>query len=371
MARLWVEKDEDADEEGGVWSSFSARQMLLLCVGVPLEIQGFDISKSHVAMTIEQMQKTATGIRNTCITKTGVNAAVDDSYLLNVELVNGMKTGQYPEDHNLQCYAQCVMKTIRTFKNQKVDVDMVTKQIEMMMPMEWQEGMKAAARKCGALELLDNASQKGEFPPDPKLQCYFKCVLVLSKAMKNDQLRPEVMKTQAELMLTDDLSERIKVTIDKCAPSITSSDSCEAAWQFAKCYYETDSSGMTLAKADYGFQKYIHGMSPNVLETCIKESKLEADKDKLLTDETSVDPEKFSCFIACTLKNNGALANGEIQFNVLSELLKKLLPEKEDKVSERLEIIKSCLPEGTGSNDCERIGNIVKCVQIKLKEKGI
>lgn len=37
--------------------------------------------------------------------------------------------------------------------------------------------------------------------------------------MKNDQLRPEVMKTQAELMLSDDLSERIKETIDKCYPS--------------------------------------------------------------------------------------------------------------------------------------------------------
>ncbi|XP_035740320.1 uncharacterized protein LOC118449626 [Vespa mandarinia] len=279
------------------------------------------------AMTIEQMQKTATGIRNTCITKTGVKA----------ELVDGMKTGQYPEDHDLQCYTQCVMKTIRTFKNQKVDVDMVIKQVEMMMPIEWQDQMKAAARKCGALEpsddicvtafnyvkcyhksiviiktlnvevskinieksdsyslekmratillislfvvlanlynveskkmdmdqirnvvksarktcasqigaskeLLDNAAQKGEFPPDPKLQCYLKCIMVLSKAMKNDQLRPEVMKTQAELMLIDEISERIKETIDKCYPSITSSDACEASWQFAKCYYETDSS---------------------------------------------------------------------------------------------------------------------------------
>ncbi|XP_047361835.1 uncharacterized protein LOC124953878 [Vespa velutina] len=255
------------------------------------------------AMTIEQMQKTATGIRNTCITKTGVKA----------ELVDGMKTGQYPEDHDLQCYTQCVMKTIRTFKNQKVDVDMVIKQVEMMMPIEWQDQMKAAARKCGALEpsddicvtafnyvktsyslekmratillislfvvlanvynveskkmnmdqirnvvksarktcasqigaskeLLDNAAQKGEFPPDPKLQCYLKCIMVLSKAMKNDQLRPEVMKTQAELMLIEEISERIKETIDKCYPSITSSDACEASWQFAKCYYETDSS---------------------------------------------------------------------------------------------------------------------------------
>ncbi|XP_043504616.1 general odorant-binding protein 72-like [Polistes fuscatus] len=212
-------------------------------------------------MTLEQMQKTAVGIRNSCITKTGVKT----------ELVDGLKTGQFPEDHELQCYTQCVMKTIRTFKNQKVDVDMVIKQVEMMMPVDMQDAMKASAKKCGALEpaddicvtafnyvkcnynenpdilkifteLLDNASQKGEFPPDPKLQCYLKCIMTLSKAMRNDEFRPDVMKTQAELMLTEDLSERIKETIDKCFPSITSSDPCEAAWQFAKCYYETDSS---------------------------------------------------------------------------------------------------------------------------------
>ncbi|KAL2745766.1 general odorant-binding protein 56d-like [Vespula maculifrons] len=230
---------------------------------------------------------------------------------------------------------------------------------------------KTCASQVGASkELLDNASQKGEFPPDPKLQCYFKCVLILSKAMKNDQLRPEVMKTQAELMLTNDLSERIKVTIDKCFPSITSSDSCEAAWQFAKCYYETDSSIVTSAKSEHGFNKYLQAQSPDVMEKCLKESKLEAEKDKLLTDETSVDPEKLACFMACTLKENGSLVNGEIKFDVLSELIKKLLPNKEDRTSERLEIIQNCLPEGTGSNDCEKIGNIIKCVQIKLKEKG-
>ncbi|XP_014604975.1 PREDICTED: general odorant-binding protein 56d [Polistes canadensis] len=102
---------------------------------------------------------------------------------------------------------------------------------------------KTCANQVGASkELLDNASQKGEFPPDPKLQCYFRCIMTLSKAMRNDEFRPDVMKTQAELMLTEDLSERIKETIDKCYPSITSSEPCEAAWQFAKCYYETDSS---------------------------------------------------------------------------------------------------------------------------------
>lgn len=91
-------------------------------------------------------------------------------------------------------------------------------------------------------DLLDNSSQKGEFPPDPKLQCYLKCVMTLSKAMRNDVLRPDVMKTQADLMLNEDLSERVKDAIDVCFPSVTSSDPCEAAWQFAKCWYEKDST---------------------------------------------------------------------------------------------------------------------------------
>ncbi|KAI4473196.1 hypothetical protein M0802_016262 [Mischocyttarus mexicanus] len=66
---------------------------------------------------------------------------------------------------------------------------------------------KTCANQVGASkELLDNAAEKGEFPPDPKLQCYLKCIMTLSKAV------------------------------------ITSSDPCEAAWQFSKCYYETDSS---------------------------------------------------------------------------------------------------------------------------------
>ncbi|KAK2586404.1 hypothetical protein KPH14_010689 [Odynerus spinipes] len=98
------------------------------------------------AMSLEQMRKTAMGIRNSCITKTGATA----------ELVDGMKSGQFPEDRNLQCYTQCVMKAIRTFKNGKIDVDMVVKQVDMMMPTELQEGMKITARKCGSLEPSDD-----------------------------------------------------------------------------------------------------------------------------------------------------------------------------------------------------------------------
>ncbi|XP_047361392.1 uncharacterized protein LOC124953684 [Vespa velutina] len=127
---------------------------------------------------------------------------------------------------------------------------------------------------------------------------------------------------------------------------------------------------VTLAESDYGFNKYLNALPSNVQEKCLKESNLEAEKDKLLTDETSVDPEKLSCFIACTLKENGVLVNGEIKFDVLTEIIEKLLPKKEEKAAERLEITRSCLSEGTGSNDCEKIGRLIKCIQIKLKEKG-
>lgn len=40
------------------------------------------------------------------------------------------------------------------------------------------------------------------------------------------------------------------------------------------------------------------------------------------------------------------MVNGEIKFDVLSEIMQKLFSKKEERVSERLEIIQNCLPEG-------------------------
>lgn len=83
------------------------------------------------------------------------------------ELVDGMRRGEFPDDHDLQCYTTCIMKLLRTvseklkrflsskiyqvrwinlyntldaffpqFKNGNFDFDMIVKQLEITMPPE-------------------------------------------------------------------------------------------------------------------------------------------------------------------------------------------------------------------------------------------
>ncbi|XP_014604976.1 PREDICTED: uncharacterized protein LOC106787274 [Polistes canadensis] len=126
------------------------------------------------------------------------------------------------------------------------------------------------------------------------------------------------------------------------------------------------------AESDIAVKKYLKALPENVSAKCLKESNLEADKDKLLSDESTVDQGKLSCFIACTLKENGSLVNGEIKYDVLAELLSKLLTDKEDKLQERLELLKVCIPEGANSkNDCENVGKILQCKLSKAKQLGL
>lgn len=126
------------------------------------------------------------------------------------------------------------------------------------------------------------------------------------------------------------------------------------------------------AESDIGVHKYLNAVPENLLAKCLKESNLEADKDKLLSDESTVDQGKLSCLLACTLKENGVLVNGQIKFDVFSELLSKVLTNKEDKLQERLEIVKSCIPEGANlKNDCEKIGKILQCKLEKAKQMGL
>lgn len=101
---------------------------------------------------------------------------------------------------------------------------------------------KGCAKKSGASdEIVENAS-KGDFPPDPALQCYLKCLLDKSKATKNDMPDKSIMLQQADIMLNSNIVERFKEVVVICSDAVTSTEPCEAASQFIKCCYETDSS---------------------------------------------------------------------------------------------------------------------------------
>ncbi|XP_076172751.1 odorant binding protein 5 isoform X2 [Ptiloglossa arizonensis] len=109
------------------------------------------------AVSREQMEKMARSLRNSCLQK------IDTTE----ELVAGIRRGEFPDDYNLQCYTNCIMKAMRSFKNGDIDFNMITKQIDAMMPVEAAARIKDAIISC----------KSDEYDTDPckKTYQYVKC----------------------------------------------------------------------------------------------------------------------------------------------------------------------------------------------------
>lgn len=71
--------------------------------------------------------------------------------------------------------------------------------------------------------------------------CYMKCVLTQTKAMKGDEIMWDFFVKNARVMILDEYFPRITHLVETCKNEVTSTDGCEAAWQFSICTYATDS----------------------------------------------------------------------------------------------------------------------------------
>nr|QHN69061.1 odorant binding protein 4 [Sirex nitobei] len=118
--------------------------------------------------------------------------------------------------------------------------------VECAMTKEQLDSMIKALRKtCQSKTEVDTAildgMRRGEFPEDPKFQCYLKCLLKTSRAIRDDKLDLNMMLKQADIMIAGEFQERTKSVMRKCTAETSSSDMCVAAYQFFKCFWETDS----------------------------------------------------------------------------------------------------------------------------------
>ncbi|XP_072754280.1 odorant binding protein 5 [Anoplolepis gracilipes] len=109
---------------------------VLICI---IMIAFFAINHTDAVLTMEQIQKTAMTLRNTCVTKSHADPGA----------VEGMQTGNFPDDdQKLKCYTLCIMKAMRTWKNGRIDENMMVKQMDLMMPPEMAEPLKASTVTC-------------------------------------------------------------------------------------------------------------------------------------------------------------------------------------------------------------------------------
>ncbi|XP_049875574.1 general odorant-binding protein 19a-like [Pectinophora gossypiella] len=104
--------------------------VLLLIVSVSLEFA--------VAMTRAQLKKTLTIMKNQCKDKMGI----PESKIANIE------KGDFKEDPDVKCYVACVYKTIQVIKNDKLNMEMVMKQVDILYPPDMKAAVKATIKQC-------------------------------------------------------------------------------------------------------------------------------------------------------------------------------------------------------------------------------
>ncbi|XP_011875634.1 PREDICTED: general odorant-binding protein 69a-like [Vollenhovia emeryi] len=95
-------------------------------------------------------------------------------------------------------------------------------------------------------KMIENAN-KGNFSPDRKLKCYYKCMLLNTKVMKNDKLVEIAFKNIVELMMLDELQPDFIKGMDTCHSIATKSlEGCELAYEYIKCHYNFKPGNMFL-----------------------------------------------------------------------------------------------------------------------------
>ncbi|XP_017765649.1 PREDICTED: general odorant-binding protein 99b [Eufriesea mexicana] len=125
-----------------------------------ITLLAFVVLRPVASVSLEQMEKMAMNLRKSCLKKIDTTEA----------LVDGFRRGEFPDDYNLMCYTTCIMKLLRTFKNEKMDFDMMIKQVELSMPPENLPSVIDAINKCRHVEYTGDECQKTyQF-----VQCYYK-----------------------------------------------------------------------------------------------------------------------------------------------------------------------------------------------------
>ncbi|XP_046968257.1 uncharacterized protein LOC124535899 [Vanessa cardui] len=221
-------------------------------------------------MTRAQLKKTMTIMKNQCMPKNGVTN----------EQVGKIEQGVFLEDHDVMCYIACVYKTAQVVKNNRLDKDMISKQIDVLYPVEIREPIlsrliemdpkdfsifiilavlaggtdsmtrqqlkkstKMLKNNCMAkndvTEDMVGDIEKGKFIQEKSVMCYIACIYQMSQIVKNNKLNYEASLKQVDIMFPPDMKEAMKSSIEKCKDiSKKYKDICEASYWTAKCIYD-------------------------------------------------------------------------------------------------------------------------------------
>ncbi|EAT48980.1 AAEL000073-PA [Aedes aegypti] len=93
---------------------------------------------SESKSTMEQLAKASEMMRGVCVGKT--KAPLD--------LIDGLGRGEFVENKDLKCYANCVLEMMQAMRKGKVNADSAIKQVDLLIPPEIGEPTKKAFDMC-------------------------------------------------------------------------------------------------------------------------------------------------------------------------------------------------------------------------------
>ncbi|XP_026730664.1 uncharacterized protein LOC113495867 [Trichoplusia ni] len=106
-------------------------------VFVVISLISISIDVTH-GMTRQQLKKTMGVVKNQCMPKHSVTE----------EQVGRIEQGVFVENHNVMCYISCVYKNFQVMKNDRLDLNSILKQIDILYPPDIREPVKKAVFAC-------------------------------------------------------------------------------------------------------------------------------------------------------------------------------------------------------------------------------
>ncbi|XP_013191474.2 uncharacterized protein LOC106135659 [Amyelois transitella] len=94
--------------------------------------------QSCYGMTRAQLKKTLTIVKKQCVPKIGVSE----------DKIDKIEQGVFIEDRKVMCYVTCVYKNMQVVRNDKLNQDLINKQVEALYPADMKSAVKKGVDHC-------------------------------------------------------------------------------------------------------------------------------------------------------------------------------------------------------------------------------
>ncbi|CAD0197740.1 unnamed protein product [Chrysodeixis includens] len=168
--------------------------------------------------------------------RTAVKAAA--AHCKDIKQVGRIEQGVFIENHNVMCYISCVYKNFQVMKNDRLDLNSIMKQVDILYPPDMREPVKKAVVACKDIQQVGDIS-KGKFIEERNVMCYIACVYKMGQTIKGNTVNYDMMIKQVEMIFPADIKAPVKEAIESCRPVAKKyKDVCEVSYWTAKCIYE-------------------------------------------------------------------------------------------------------------------------------------